>query len=108
LSGGEPATDGSGVAEPFTAENSPDTETTQAPSSASSPSTASFGNEGGTVTLSCDGSAISLVSATPRQGYTMNVTNAGPEEVAVVFKSSTHDEEIHGHCVGGRPVVSDE
>jgi len=65
--------------------------------------TASFSRAGGVVTMSCRGEAASLVSATPNQGYTVLVSNPGPEAVEVTFSSSSNDSEFHGHCVNGQP-----
>jgi len=96
---------GAGVGDPLAVERTDD-----AAAASSSTHTASFSNEGGVVTLSCTGDTISLLSATPRQGYTVVVGNSGPSQVEVTFKSSSHDAEIHGQCVGGKPVatVSDD
>jgi hypothetical protein len=97
---------GTGVGDPLEIDNADPTP----PTSAAVTNTASFANEGGVVTLSCTGTAVSLVSATPRQGYTVSVGNSGPSEVEVAFKSTSHDAEIHGRCSGGVPVatVSDD
>lgn len=65
--------------------------------------TSSFNTSGGVVTMSCNGSSASLVSATPQQGYTTHVDNPGPEEIEVSFTSPSRDATFHGRCVGGTP-----
>ena len=48
---------------------------------------------GGTVVVSRLGEALSLVGATPAPGYSVEVEEAGPEEVLVAFESEA-DEEV--------------
>jgi hypothetical protein len=70
----------------------------------------------GTVTSRCVGSRISLVSATPSNGWRMEVDDRGPGRVRVEFKNSGEGEdvedvedvedretEVRAECVGGAP-----
>ena len=75
--------------------------TTAAPAA----TTASFGSPGGTVTVRCSGSTISLVSATPQSGFRTQVDNPGPQQVEVHFVSSTREYEIHAICQNGQPTA---
>lgn len=72
----------------------------------SAPTTATFAGSGGTATVSCSGSTIRLVSASPAYGYTMQVEESGPEKVSVTFRSRTDDTSVEASCVGGRPQLS--
>jgi cytoskeletal protein RodZ len=82
-------------------------EPAKVPPAASSPyaakPTATFAVAGGVVTVSCTGGSISLLSATPQAGYSVEVKNGGPEEVEVKFRSD-EDSELRARCVGGQPV----
>ena len=67
----------------------------------------------GTVTSRCVGSRISLVTATPSNGWRMEVDDRGPARVRVEFKTSGESEggedgedreaEVRAECVGGSP-----
>ncbi len=98
VSGASSRTDGS--------EGSPPT-TAGSPTSTAPPSTSrTFSTAGGSVTVSCQGSAISLVAATPQDGYAVTVSNAGPEEVEVHFTSDRNESEVKATCVGGQPALA--
>ena len=77
-----------------------------APSGAPPVST-TYSTGGGTLTASCTGSTIRLVSASPASGFTMQVSDSGPEQVQVKFRSAQHEFEIQLQCVGGRPRPGD-
>jgi hypothetical protein len=67
-------------------------------SSGSGSSTATFSNAGGAVTVSCQGTAISLTTATPFNGYSFTVQNSGPQSVVVYFNNGTQQLAIHAYC----------
>ena len=69
----------------------------------SAPVPATFFTIGGTVTVACLGSTISLVSASPAQGYALAVHNAGPNAVDVAFDGQTQSSFVHAFCLNGRP-----
>jgi hypothetical protein len=94
-----------GIADPVTVSSGDDG---SAPPPAAT--TRSFSKTGGVVTMSCDGHVATLVSATPAPGYTVRVSNSGPEEIEVAFTSGSQDSEFHGQCVNGQPAeqVSDD
>jgi hypothetical protein len=60
------------------------------------------------VQVRCTGAAtIALVSATPSEGFRVQVGDRGPEEVEVHFASSSRGAEIHLTCRQGQPELSD-
>ncbi len=62
--------------------------------------------EGGTVTARCtSGGALTLVNATPRQGFTADLDDAPAE---VKFTSDDHRTEIGIGCTSGEPRFSVE
>lgn len=68
--------------------------------------TRSWSGEAGTVTASCTGSAISLVSAVPSVGYRVHVEREGSRELAVEFESSgseEHEAHLKAYCSDGVP-----
>lgn len=92
---------GAAVGDSFQVDHESTASATTAP-----PTTQSFNTNGGVVTMSCNGDAASLVSATPNQGYTVAVDNPGPDGIEVTFRSSSDDETFHGQCVAGRPTTA--
>jgi len=75
--------------------------------SGSAPVSTTYSTAGGTVTASCTGSTIRLVSASPSSGFTMQVADSGPEQVQVKFRSAAQEFEVQLGCVGGRPQPGD-
>ena len=66
--------------------------------------TATFTTSGGSVTVSCEGSTISLVSASPADGYTLDVGSSGPTFVDVEFHAGASEgPEVHATCKNGQP-----
>lgn len=65
--------------------------------------TATYSTAGGVVTVGCTGPfnyLIELVSATPRNGYAVNVVSAGPYYVEVHFVRPGRDEPLWAYCLG--------
>jgi hypothetical protein len=56
------------------------------------------------VTVSCQGPTISLVSASPADGYTLLVRSAGPTFISVHFIAGRDDVGVHATCKNGQPV----
>jgi hypothetical protein len=56
----------------------------------------------GTVTVRCEGDAISLLSASPNNGYRIEV-DRGSEEIEVHFKSATREYQVKARCSDGTP-----
>lgn len=80
----------------------------QSPSRAPSQQTQvrSWQGAAGTVTAACRGPAVSLESATPHDGWTVEVDDRGPERVKVKFTSGGDEEretEVEAECSGGLP-----
>jgi hypothetical protein len=91
-------TDGRGG--PTTAPSTPPSATSAAPP-ASTGRTARKTSEGGTVTARCTtGGTLTLVNATPRQGFAADLDDAPAE---VKFTSDDHRTEIGISCAGGVP-----
>ncbi|MFN2503286.1 MAG: hypothetical protein ABR540_03455 [Acidimicrobiales bacterium] len=71
--------------------------TTQSPSRP----TATYSTTGGVLTVACNGSFfIELLSATPSNGYAVNVVTAGPYYVEVHFVRAGRDDPIWAFCLG--------
>lgn len=73
-------------------------------------STRMFALVGGTATFRCTGNVISLVSATPNAGFSVETKTElehGGQRIKVEFESATHKSEIKASCVGGQ-VQADE
>ena len=65
---------------------------------------ATFAPRAGTVTVSCQGPVISLVSASPADGSTLTVRSSGPTFVSVDFSTGPDDVSVHASCQNGQPV----
>jgi hypothetical protein len=78
--------------------------------SSTAPVVATFSTSGGTVTVSCQASAISLISASPADGYTLAVRSSGPLVVDVDFNGQPSASAIRAVCNrSGQPVkITDE
>ena len=61
-------------------------------STLASPVIAARQTRGGTVVVSLEGDSLSLVSATPAPGYSVEVEENGPGAVVVVFEGGEDDE----------------
>lgn len=73
--------------------------TTAAPATSTSTSTtdgapilAARQTRGGTVVVSLQGGRLSLVSATPAPGYSVEIVESGPDVVVVAFEGAEDDE----------------
>src|SRR5947208_3263106 len=63
--------------------------------------TASYSTAGGVLTVTCnDYFFIRLLSATPSNGYAVNVVTAGPYYVEVHFVRPGRDEPVWAFCLG--------
>ncbi len=60
---------------------------------------------GGRVGASCTGERITLLFATPEQGWTVEATDPGPELVAVEFRRGEAETGIRAACEGGIPTL---
>ncbi len=86
------------AAPPVPEPNSPPT--TQGPQGP----TATYSTAGGSVTVVCRNSFfIGIVSATPNNGYAVNVVTGGPYYVEVHFVRAGRDAPVWAYCLG-RPV----
>jgi hypothetical protein len=65
--------------------------------------TATYSTAGGSATVGCTGPFyvfVELVSATPANGYAVNVVSAGPYYVEVHFVRPGRDEPLWAYCLG--------
>jgi hypothetical protein len=67
--------------------------------------TKTFTTGGGTLTVECQGSTISLVSASPANGYTLAVRGSGPTSVSLDFSKQTQNWSVHVTCQNGQPIA---
>lgn len=58
---------------------------------------------GGTVSVECTGSRISLLYATPDDGWTVEVGSRGPEKVEVELDGSAGETTLVARCSSGTP-----
>lgn len=65
---------------------------------------AAFATAGGTVTVACNGYLIRLVTATPGDGYSVDVLDRGPATVDVHFTGSDGEVRVRVVCFGGGPI----
>ena len=76
----------------------------------SAPAATAFARQtpGGTVVVGRAGEGLSLVSATPAAGYSVEVKSAGPGEVVVVFEGSGREIGVRAHLDDGEIVFTVE
>jgi hypothetical protein len=59
---------------------------------------------GGTVAAACTASAISLLYATPQDGWTIEVGSTGPEHLEIELTHGEQETKVRAVCVDGTPV----
>jgi hypothetical protein len=62
----------------------------------------------GSVTVRCSGRLASLQSASPDDGYRVEVGSRGPAEVEVTFKGGGREVQVKGTCAAGAPRFATE
>lgn len=84
----------------------PSTSTPSASStSTAAPVVAARRTRGGTVVVTLQDGRLSLVSATPAAGYSVEVEDAGPDKIAVTFEGPEDDEVRVQAAVSGDEVA---
>ncbi len=79
-----------------------------APPTAAPTASRTFSLIGGTVSVTCTGNVISLDSATPNSGFTVETENKEEgQRIEVRFRSETHESRLEVGCQNGQ-VVSEE
>ena len=58
---------------------------------------------GGQVGVVCRGAQISLLYATPEDGWSVEVDHGGPEQVEVKFRQGEDETRVRAICTGGVP-----
>lgn len=59
--------------------------------------------EGGQVSASCRGQQITLLYATPQDGWAVETKNAGPDELLVEFGLHDSETTLRAWCANGTP-----
>jgi hypothetical protein len=80
---------------------SPTPETTTPPASAAV--VRAWTVTGGQVGVSCEGASITLLYATPSDGWSVDVKRTGPQEVEAEFELGDDDTTVRAVCVAGVP-----
>jgi hypothetical protein len=62
---------------------------------------------GGEVAAACRGQSIELLSATPRDGWTVEVEDVQADWLAVEFHRADQETQVVARCDGGTPVIAD-
>lgn len=79
----------------------PTTTTPYATTTTTGPAVVAHRVRGGTLVVSLEGGTLSLVGATPAPGFSVEVEEAGPAEVLVVFGSDEEEMEVRAFVAGG-------
>jgi cytoskeletal protein RodZ len=77
------------------------------PTSQPATSTQTFSLTGGTVTVTCAGNAITLNSATPNAGFTIDKQENEDGQVEVRFRNDDHESRLQVACQNGTVVVEE-
>jgi eukaryotic-like serine/threonine-protein kinase len=77
------------------------------PTSQPTTSTQTFSLIGGTVMVTCTGNAITLDSATPNAGFTIDKAENEDGQVEVRFRSDSHESRLQVACQNGAVVVEE-
>jgi hypothetical protein len=99
-----------GTPAPTAPSATPEPFATQEPSAtepATTPRDRTFSVTGGQVSVRCTGSTIRLRIAQPDNGWRVEVEQAGPEEVHVIFSRGDDEDEaqVAAVCASGNPVL---
>ncbi len=94
----------------------PSPEPTPPGATSTSPSTSTAGPEvvrtwtvpGGGVGAACRDTTITLLFATPDDGWTVEVKDAGPENLEIEFRHGEDETTTLAACQGGIPTLLDE
>jgi outer membrane biosynthesis protein TonB len=79
-----------------------------APAPAPTSSSRTFQLVGGTATFTCTGNAISLDSAVPAAGFSVETESEdGSQQIRVRFESDSHRSEIQAACSGGQVMATE-
>ena len=77
------------------------------PSSAPTSSSRTFTLIGGTVAVTCTGNSITLNSATPNAGFTIDSEQNDGGRVEVRFRNDSHESRLEVTCQNGTAVVQE-
>ncbi|HEX5332934.1 MAG TPA: hypothetical protein VFW79_09850 [Cellulomonas sp.] len=75
----------------------------QVPSTAAAEVARTWDVKGGQVGASCRGTVLTLLYATPADGWTMEVKRAASDELEVAFHQGEAETTVHATCVAGVP-----
>ena len=69
---------------------------------------ATWAGPGGKVTARCAGAEVSLVTATPAVGFSVEVKDGGPQQLVLEFERGGEEREsrVRALCVAGAPTFT--
>lgn len=82
--------------------------TTKPAPPAASPVARTWTVTGGVVSASCTGATISLLYATPSDGWRVKIEKRGPETISLEFVNGEKETKVHGVCSAGVPQQTSE
>lgn len=92
-----------GPAGPKTTWTSP---ATKNPAPAPTPVARTWTVAGGVVSVACTSQTISLLSASPADGWRVKIESRGPDRISLEFTSGEKETKVGGTCVAGVPQQS--
>jgi hypothetical protein len=75
--------------------------TTSSPPATAEASTRNYSLVGGTVTVRFSPTAVTVISAVPRNGYSVELEQEGPTQVSVRFESDDHESRLDAYWSDG-------
>jgi hypothetical protein len=105
------ATSASGTSDAATAPASPTrtasiSQPTKPPTATPTPVARTWNVQGGVVSVACTAETISLLSASPADGWRVRIESGGPDRVKLDFTSGEKETKVGGSCVAGVPQQS--
>lgn len=79
------------------------TTTTKPPAPTPTPVARTWTVTGGVASAACTGQVISLLSASPADGWRVKIESRGPDRVKLEFTSGGREVKLTATCVGGMP-----
>lgn len=77
--------------------------TTKPPAVTPTPVVRTWTVTGGVASVACTGQVISLISASPQDGWRVKIESSGPDRIKLEFKTGEREVKLTATCVGGVP-----
>ncbi|MGV8850405.1 MAG: hypothetical protein ACOH16_12785 [Propionibacteriaceae bacterium] len=77
--------------------------TTKPPAATQTPVVRTWTVTGGVTSVACTGQVISLLSASPKDGWRVKIEGRGPDQVKLEFVTGEREVKLTATCVGGLP-----